>query len=142
MNNPTIPQNELLKHRWGWSRYLYVGEETALAIAWGKKGGASSLHYHHGKHNSFLVLAGEVRIDQRDDAQVSEGAPILPRLLTVGQCLTVPATQDHRMVFLEDSVLHEIYQALPYMLIDLDDITRFDDGWEPGRGPSGRLGST
>ena len=143
MNNPRIPRSDairswklLQKHRWGWSQYVHVDEQTALARAWGKAGGASSLHFHRGKHNAFLVLTGKVEIVGPDGSPPLVLGPCGLHTVRHG-CATVEAGVVHRMVFLEDSMLHELYQAVPYGVIDLDDITRLDDGWEPGRKPSG-----
>jgi len=126
MLNPSIPPSEIHYHRWGWSRHLFVGERVSVSEAFGLKGGASSLHQHLHKANSFLVLTGLVCLTGTDGLTV----PVRP-----GQSFTIPAGQRHRMEFREDSALHEVYQAVGPWPIDLDDIVREDDGWEPGRGP-------
>lgn len=107
---------------WGVSQHLFVGANTDLAIAYGKAGGASSLHYHKYKHNTFVVLSGEVSIRGR-----------MGRLARLGpqDSYTVPALVSHQMVFNEDTILHELYQAVDGHPIELGDIIRLEDGWGP-----------
>ncbi len=53
MQDNQFQQNQKL---WGISQHLFVGANTDLAIAYGKAGGASSLHYHKYKHNNYGSL--------------------------------------------------------------------------------------
>ena len=132
MNNPSIPPSEIHYHRWGWSRPLFVGERVAVFEAYGQQGGASSLHFHKYKTNSFLVLRGHICLTGPDGAGIQD--------VLQGESFMVMAGRLHRMEFREDSALHEVYQAVGPHPIDLDDIIREDLGWEPGGGPSRRLG--
>lgn len=112
-------QNQKL---WGVSQHLFVGVNTDLAVVYGKAGGASSLHYHGYKHNTFAVLRGRVEI-------IVSG--LGSQVLGDHQSCVVPAGVAHRMHFLKDTVLHELYQAVDGHPIELGDIVRLDDGWEP-----------
>ena len=114
-------------HHWGWSEYLYCTDSAALAYAEGKTGGASSLHYHAHKHNTFLVLSGLVEIE----VAPGHGAPDFVYVLRAGESCNMVAGQHHRMVFAADSTLLELYAALPGQKIDLGDITRLDAGRSP-----------
>jgi len=134
VNNPSIPPSEIHYHRWGWSRHLFVGERVSVSEAFGLKGGASSLHKHIHKANSFLVLVGHVCLTDQDGNVIKDVMPAESFAVTPGTL--------HRMEFREDSALHEVYQAVGPWSIDLDDIVREDLGWEPGGGPSRRLGQS
>jgi len=115
-------QNQKL---WGVSQHLFVGANTDLAIAYGKAGGASSLHYHAHKHNTFVVLSGEVVI-RKTTSDMAKGS----RLLALDS-YTVSAGVPHRMVFVKDTVLHELYVAVDGYPIEMGDIVRLEPGWEP-----------
>ncbi len=132
MNNPSIPPSEIHYHRWGWSRHLYVGERVSISEAYGQQGGASSLHVHRYKVNSFLVLRGHVCLTGPDGEVIQD--------LVQGQTFMVSTGIPHRMEFRKDSALHEVYQAVGGWPVDLDDIVREDLGWEPGGDSSRRLG--
>lgn len=121
MDNPTLHN----KHSWGSSRHLVVTDQFDLAVASGHAGGASSLHVHHGKHNVFLIRIGTVEITGAEDELLARLDP--------QQAYTVPAGLPHRMQFVTDAVLYEFYYPVEDNGgIDLDDIQRFDAGWEPG----------
>jgi len=121
------------RHRWGVSEYLYVGATAALSVAYGKKGGASSKHYHRHKHNTFIVMQGTVRV-------VSEKGPAgLTVALGPQESFTVAAGVLHRMEFVTDAVLHEVYQAIPGYAVELGDIIRLDNGWPGGDGAEATL---
>ena len=131
MQNPSIPKTEIHEHRWGWSRHLYVGERVSVSEAYGKEGGASSLHAHQYKTNSFLVLRGHVCLTGSDGDLIQD--------VLQGESFMVMSGRLHRMEFRKDSALHEVYQAVGGWPIDLDDIVRQDFGWVPGGGPTRRL---
>ena len=122
MDSPTL-QN---RHTWGVSRHLVVTEQFDLALAEGHAGGASSLHTHHGKHNTFLVLTGTVEL-------LGAEGELLARL-DPHESYTAPAGLPHRMVFATDARLYEFYYPLDDNggSIDLGDIQRLDAGWKPG----------
>jgi mannose-6-phosphate isomerase-like protein (cupin superfamily) len=122
MDNPTLINN----HRWGTSQYLHVGNTVALAVAHGTAGGASSMHVHRDKHNTFIVRKGKIEIEVQGPRVRKIQAELTP-----GESHTSPAGEPHRMIFVEDSQLFEMYVATPGKLIDLADIEREDEGWFP-----------
>ncbi len=126
MDSPTL-QNE---HTWGTSRHIVVTEKFDLAYAEGHAGGASSMHTHRNKHNVFLVLTGEVLIEGAD------GDPLA--VLCPHTAYTAKAGVPHRMVFLTDATLYELYYPVDENggTIDLGDIQRLDKGWKPGEHPA------
>ncbi len=116
------------RHTWGWSRHLLVTDKFDLALADGHAGGASSMHTHRGKHNTFLVLTGTVEIVGADGEVLA--------LLNPHDAYTAPVNVPHRMVFVTDATLYELYYPVAGNGgIDLDDIQRLDGGWKPGEGP-------
>ena len=116
-------QQKKIKHSWGWSRHLYVGGTTSLAEAVGRASGASSLHVHKDKSNAFIVHDGIIEI---------WGEASLFVHLRPQQSFVIPPGVVHRMVFLTDAVLHELYQASAGRQLDLADIVRIKPGWKPG----------
>lgn len=111
------------RHSWGESQHLYIGEQESLAIARGREGGASSLHTHTRKHNGFLVISGVVEIWSQHG---------LRSHLRAGGSYWSPAGEIHRLVFLQDAELYELYRALEGEIIDLADIDRIEPDWKPG----------
>lgn len=118
-----VDTTRINRHMWGVSRHLYVGDTSSLAVAQGKAGGASSLHLHESKHNGFVVIEGIVEI---------WGDTSLICHLRPHEACVVPAGTLHRMVFMTDAVLHELYQAIRNQTINLKDIIRSKPGWKPG----------
>jgi len=111
-------------HLWGTSRHRHVDELTEeVAICATKAGGASSMHFHRGKSNTFLVLSGRLAVDTEDGTR---------RVLGPHQSVTVAPRVRHRMVFLEPTEAIELYVAIPGSKIDTRDIVRLDEGWRPG----------
>lgn len=94
-----------------------------LAEAHGTAGGASSLHIHRGKANTFIMVEGALEVWSRDGLIAS---------LCEGDTVCVPAGEPHRMVWRSSGVVLELYHALPNMRIDLADIERMEPGWKPG----------
>lgn len=125
MDSPT-KQNS---HKWGVSRHLVVTERFDLAFAEGHAGGASSMHTHRRKHNVFMVLVGTVEIHGVDGLLVR---------LNPHESYTAPANLPHRMVFVTNANLYELYYQVDDNggTIDLGDIQRLDDGWKPGEAPA------
>lgn len=117
------PTEQKIQHSWGESRHLYVGDTSSLAVAIGRAGGASSLHVHHDKSNAFIVHEGIVEI---------WSATSLLAHLHPQKAFVISASVVHRMVFLTDAVLHELYQANVGRQLDLTDIIRIKPGWKPG----------
>lgn len=121
--------NHWNKHCWGQSRHLYMSPILDVAYATGKKGGGSSLHVHRYKSNTFLVIRGNIEIRMKG---------LHTQRVMDHESFTVPAGVPHRMVFMEDSALYEIYVADENAWEEgikgvlLEDIERFDPGWNPG----------
>jgi len=113
------------KHTWGTSRHIVVTEKFDLAIAHGHAGGASSMHTHQRKHNTFLVLTGEVEIVGADGDSLA--------VLRPHESYTAKVGVPHRMVFITDATLYEFYYPVDDNggTIDLGDIQRLDRGWKP-----------
>jgi quercetin dioxygenase-like cupin family protein len=111
-------QSKPIQHAWGQSYLLYQDVGSALYRIEGKRGGASSMHRHAIKSNSFHVLSGRLAIHSNDGMKHT----IFP-----GQWFFVPAGMWHRMIFLEDTVGYEFYTGQ----IDLQDIERIEQGWTP-----------
>lgn len=104
---------------WGWTQRLVELPELVICRANGKAGKASSLHLHDTLHNAFFVLDGCVRVDFQNGGT---------RHLKRGQSLVVPAGTQHRMVFVQDSELLEIYYT-DGVKVDPNDIRRMLPGW-------------
>lgn len=115
--------NQWNEKGWGKSIHLHIGFNTDLAFAKGLAGGASSLHIHHQKHNTFVVDDGVLEI-------WGHGLTLIAHL-EAGQSYAVSAGVEHRMVFLTDARVYEFYHALANGL-SLDDIKRIEPGWKPG----------
>lgn len=128
-------QAEWIKHRWGKSKILYTDDHLCLAEAHGVAKGASSLHLHAHKANCFIVHSGVIEIWGPHD--------LLAHLKPLDAYVS-PAGEKHRMVFLTDAVLLEVYHSIPGQPLELDDIRRVDTGWVPGEVPvrSRKLGGT
>lgn len=132
--------NQWNEKGWGKSQHLYICQNTDLALALGRAGGASSLHVHRDKHNIFVVQFGVIELwgpGEKFIAQVAGpgDAHIVSRMSEhpyVQTAYMVPAGVPHRMVFLTDARLHELYQAVLGRMLDLDDIERLEPGWKPG----------
>ncbi len=122
MDSPT-KRNE---HKWGWSRHLFNNDLVDVAVAVGRKGGCSSWHLHQHKSNTFIVREGRVRIDREPAWSEQCGLEFGP-----GEGTTVPAGVVHRMTFVTDARLYEVYVADPGKTVDLADIVRLDVGTEP-----------
>jgi len=116
--------NRRNEHLWGRSTHLYLSEKLDLAVATGKAGGASSMHTHRHKANTFIVESGTVIIEL-DERAVK---------LSAGESTTIPAGYAHRMIFKTDARLYELYYAIPGQMIDLADIQRLKPGWKPDEG--------
>ena len=111
---------------WGRTRRLLLLPHLQLDEAEGLAGGASSLHKHREKHNAFLVLSGGL------DLFVPFGdREIIWTRLAPRDCVTIPAGTKHRMVFLTECRLLEIYTAMGLGPVDPEDIVRFDEGRAP-----------
>jgi len=117
------PSKQWQTKDWGKTRHLYRDRNVSVAEVLGIARSASSLHVHHHKHNTFAVLAGLIEVWARSG---------LIGCVRAGEALLVPAGVRHRMVFMQDTLLHEFYQALPGKTLDLGDIERLDPGWKPG----------
>ncbi len=118
-----LDTTRLNQHTWGTSRHLYVSKTTSLATAIGKAGGASSLHFHESKQNAFIVIEGIVEI---------WGENSLIANLRPQEACVVSAGTLHRMVFMTDAALPELYQVIRNQTMDLTDIVRVQPGWKPG----------
>jgi mannose-6-phosphate isomerase-like protein (cupin superfamily) len=113
---------EVIRHHWGESVLLFQDDRSALYLAHGKKGGASSTHYHRRKSNTFILVSGEVQITsgESDDRHAVS--------LVEGQSYTIPSGLKHRMTFGQNSTLYEFYHADPITILDPRDIVRLDEG--------------
>ncbi|MCP4540262.1 MAG: cupin domain-containing protein [Chloroflexi bacterium] len=118
------------KHAWGYSQFVFATPFESLAKATGKAGGASSLHYHRHKHNTFAVIRGTIKI-QFSGAKANRLEMSQFELLEQGESFTAPAGVKHRMIFLTDATLHELYQATKGHLVQSDDIVRLMSDWAP-----------
>ena len=71
------PNGEIQKH-WGTTRRIMASQTAAEPDVWyldGKRGGASSLHYHRHKDNYFFILKGWLRVTTRaehDDERTTD----------------------------------------------------------------------
>lgn len=110
-----------LTHAWGRSWLLHSDDRTALFRFEGRKGGASSLHYHEGKDNIFIVTRGALKV-------AFNGFEVL---VGPGQSVRVPAWVPHRMRMLADVAGYELYEAAGEDALRLEDITRLEPGWTP-----------
>ena len=129
-NVPEKPkEEETIKHRWGSSKYLYRDSNIALAYARGKGDGASSLHTHAHKSNAYVGIYGSVSIETHDETGL-----ISYQRLHAGDTCLVPSGVPHRMHFLADTELYELYMADQGENISLADIDRTEDGWTPEDG--------
>jgi quercetin dioxygenase-like cupin family protein len=115
---PPLPKQD---HAWGHSWLLHRDDTSALFRFQGTRGGASSLHRHAGKTNSFFVVEGRLEIRSNDGMKHT----IFP-----GQWFFVPAGMWHRMIFLQDTVGYEFYTSQGETL-SLEDIERIEPGWTP-----------
>ncbi len=118
----------VLTHSWGSSRYLASNAYFALALVYGKAGGQSSLHRHHGKSNTFIVQRGLVVITRfwvHTDSWHSKATALRP-----GDSMVVAGRQLHRMAFTEDSELYELYLPHDGYCVELGDIERITPGPE------------
>ncbi|MEN6507109.1 MAG: cupin domain-containing protein [Planctomycetaceae bacterium] len=114
--------NKTNQHHWGQSQHLHMTETLDLAIARGKAGGRSSMHTHQNKRNWFLVVEGCVRVVEcADGGEYSFD-------LRPGHAVSVPPGIPHRMEFVTDATLYELYTAAEGQTVDLADIQRFDEG--------------
>jgi mannose-6-phosphate isomerase-like protein (cupin superfamily) len=110
------------QHLWGQASPLHVDAVVQIVRCHGRTGGSSSLHLHRHKSNTFLVRKGRMRIDVGETEIV----------LGTGDSFTVRPGLRHRMTFLQDTDLIELYTALPGQAVDPADIVRFDEGQSPG----------
>jgi len=97
-----------------------------MAKASGREGGASSLHFHEGKHNTFIVQWGTVEI---------WGEHTRLAILHAGSCFVTPAGVHHRMVFATDASLFELYYPVEGDEVHKNDIVRLAPGWTPEDAP-------
>ncbi len=111
-------RSNVFQHAWGHSFLLHADKGSALYRIEGQRGGASSLHRHALKSNSFHVFSGRLAIYSNDGMKHT----IFP-----GQWFFVPDGMWHRMIFLEDTVGYEFYTGQ----VDPNDIERIEQGWTP-----------
>lgn len=114
--------NKTNQHHWGQSQHLHMTETLDLAIARGKAGGRSSLHTHQSKRNWFLVVEGIVRVVAIEGDR-EHAFDVWP-----GVAVSVAPGVPHRMEFITDATLYELYTAAKGQTVDLADIQRFDEG--------------
>lgn len=111
-------------HRWGYSQILFESPEVCLARAVGLAGGQSSLHTHQAKDNLFFVVAGRVEI-WNATAKLATLAHDKRRVMLA------PADMPHRMVFVTDAILFELYSPKAGCEVNANDINRRDNGRRP-----------
>lgn len=114
-------QTNTCDHFWGTAHTLHVDELVQLVACSGKAGGASSLHLHRHKSNTFFMRKGRLKLLVGDTELI----------LAAGDSFTVRPGIRHRMTFVADSELVELYVPLPGQVIDPGDIVRFDEGHRP-----------
>ena len=125
---------EWITKRWGYSKLIHQDQHVSVELASGLKGGASSSHKHPHVANLFLCLSGVVDLYVGDDH--------FWRRLVKGVGADVKAGTWHRMYFVTDAELLELYSPEGEALLRMNDpalerIVRADTGWEPGNAPPG-----
>jgi mannose-6-phosphate isomerase-like protein (cupin superfamily) len=118
---PIAPNGHPGIHLWGQSTTLHVDGETELVRCAGYAGGASSLHLHRRKFNTFMLVSGKMRLSIEETDVIMSG----------GDSFTVRPGVRHRMAFVTDALLFELYAAIPGGSIEPGDIVRFDEGRKP-----------
>ena len=113
---------------WGRCRHLYADDRVQLDEIAGAQGGASSLHLHAGKHNTFLVTRGVLDVFTTFSVPPDGEIEAIERRLTTGDTLTIKAGRKHRMVFVTYAEGYELYTAAGPTPLDPADIVRFDEG--------------
>lgn len=111
---------------WGTTETIFLNAQLQIDHVRGLAGGASSMHLHRGKANTFIVVRGVLGVRFSDD--------VLWRVLAENESFTVRPGIKHRMTFLADCEAIEVYHAEPGTKIDPVDIVRFDEGWAPKPG--------
>jgi len=99
---------------WGSRETLYADNTVMINLLYLEKGSYSSLHWHRGKSDKFIVVKGEVKI-------VTE---LRETTLKDGDSLIVDPPLKHQFVVEEDSTMIEI----SYARLDPEDINRLNQG--------------
>lgn len=121
---------------WGWSQEVYRDELTRVVRIHVKPGGFCSWHKHERQDNAFLVLSGELTINESiRESRDGHFDELLSGQLEAGMTLSVIAGVVHRFINILDRPVDalEIYTASE--LSDCDpsppdenDIVRFSEG--------------
>jgi len=91
---------------WGTTQLLFKSGSTEVHLIEARAGGYCSRHKHQTRTNQFFIIDGLLAIalwDGRPHADITILAP--------GESTTIPISQDHLFVALEDTKAIEIYQA-------------------------------
>jgi quercetin dioxygenase-like cupin family protein len=115
-------------HLWGESWTIYRDKQVWVVGFRGRKGGASSLHYHEHMAQSFCVLYGELHIRHTEGCEGSH--------LFDGWIFSLGSNHKHQLEFWEDTEGIETYYALPGHEIDPNDIVRLSPGRAPDAAPA------
>lgn len=106
---------------WGWTITTALTDKIHVALAYLKKGGYSSKHYHETLANRFVVISGKLRIYIWRD-KIEESID-----LREGDILDIEAGVIHKMEALEETYINEIYWSSEDIL-NAEDIVREDSG--------------
>ncbi len=104
---------------WGRTRTIFYDSQVEMIECEIRKGGFSSSHVHHRKHNHFHVISGKLRIEYE--------SPWSGRVIGRDCTLEIIAGFRHSFIALEDTRLIEIYTSADGSPIDPDDIERFTE---------------
>jgi len=91
---------------WGWTQPLFKNGSVEIHSIFVKGGGYCSRHWHQTRTNQFFVISGRLAVaiwEAKDQIDIT--------ILEAGDQTTVPISQDHLFMGLEDSQAIEIYEA-------------------------------
>ena len=106
---------------WGRTRTIFRDDQIEIVECEILKGGYSSEHIHHRKHNEFRVLSGSLRV-------TVTGSLIPKTTIGVGESWFYEAGDRHQFEAIADTRLIEIYTSADGSPVDPDDIERFTTG--------------
>lgn len=108
---------------WGTVVHLHLGPTCMNSYLQVNPGYRCSRHYHVNRHNLFYVVSGRIVVELFAGDEVTVQAVVGP-----GEALKVPPKMVHRFRTLEGGVVVETYWTTNGLLVDPNDIVRFDEG--------------